>query len=72
MASLTGLMIGSLRKIWPWKSSMTMLVSDDTGSGMNIVRNIMPRQITSEFYLAIVLALLGGLSVILLQRLAEK
>lgn len=71
MAGLTGLMIGSLRKIWPWKS-MTELVTNDSGSGVTLARNMMPHQMTAEVYLAIGLALLGGLAVVLLQRLAEK
>lgn len=71
MAGLTGLMIGSLRKIWPWKS-MTELVNNDTGSVVTVARNMMPHQMTSEVYLAIGLALLGGLAVVLLHRLAQK
>ena len=71
MAGLTGLMIGSLRKIWPWKS-MTELVTNDAGSGVTLARNILPHQMTAEVYVAIGLALLGGLAVVLLQRLAEK
>ncbi len=71
MAGLTGLMIGSLRKIWPWKS-MTELVTNDAGSGVTLARNMLPHQMTAEVYVAIGLALLGGLAVVLLQRLAEK
>jgi putative membrane protein len=71
MAGLTGLMIGSLRKIWPWKS-MTELVTNDAGSGVALARNMLPHQMTAEVYVAIGLALLGGLAVVLLQRLAEK
>jgi putative membrane protein len=71
MAGLTGLMIGSLRKIWPWKS-MTELVTNDAGSGVMLARNMLPHQMTAEVYVAIGLALLGGLAVVLLQRLAEK
>jgi putative membrane protein len=71
MAGLTGLMIGSLRKIWPWKS-MTELVTNDAGSGVTLAHNMLPHQMTAEVYIAIGLALLGGLAVVLLQRLAEK
>lgn len=71
MAGLTGLMIGSLRKIWPWKS-MTEFVTSDAGSGVTLARNMLPHQMTAEVYVAIGLALLGGLAVVLLQRLAEK
>jgi isocitrate dehydrogenase kinase/phosphatase len=51
---------------------MTELVTNDTGSGVTLARNMMPHQMTAEVYAAIGLALLGGLAVVLLQRLAEK
>jgi putative membrane protein len=70
MAALTGLMIGSLRKIWPWKS-MTGLAVDGTDSSTIIV-NILPHQLNIEVLIAIGLALSGGLAVLLLQRLAEQ
>jgi putative membrane protein len=70
MAALTGLMIGSLRKIWPWKS-MTGHAIDGTESSTIIV-NIFPHQLDAEVMIALGLALSGGLVVLLLQRLAEK
>lgn len=70
MAALTGLMIGSLRKVWPWKS-MTGLPIDGTESSTIIV-NIFPHQLNTEVLIALGLALSGGLVVVLLQRLAEK
>ena len=70
MAALTGLMIGSLRKIWPWKS-MTAIATDGSESGAIMV-NIFPQQINTEVLIAIGLALLGGLIVLLMQRLTEE
>ena len=70
MAALTGLMIGSLRKIWPWKS-MTGHAIDGTESSTIIV-NIFPQQLNTEVLIALGLALIGGFVVLLLQRLAEK
>lgn len=70
MAALTGLMIGSLRKIWPWKSISTM-ATDGAEHGAIMV-NILPQQLTIEVLIAIGLALFGGIIVLLLQRLAEQ
>ena len=70
MAALTGLMIGSLRKIWPWKS-LTALAAGDSGNKAILV-NILPQQLNTEVLVALGLALLGGLMVLLLQRLAEQ
>lgn len=69
MAALTGLMIGSLRKIWPWK---TMAPSAIDASGISAIPvNILPHQANAELFVALALAVLGGVTVLLLQRLAE-
>ena len=69
MAALTGLMIGSLRKIWPWK---TMAPSAIDASGISpIPVNILPPQVNAELLLALALAVLGGVTVLLLQRQTE-
>jgi putative membrane protein len=70
MAALTGLMIGSLRKIWPWKS-MTGIAIDGTETSTRIV-NIFPHQLNTEVLFALGLAVFGGLVVLLLQRLAKQ
>ena len=54
---LCGLMLGSLRKVWPWK---------DAGG------NILPEQINGETILACLLALAGMGAVVLLDRLAKN
>ena len=70
MAALTGLMIGSLRKIWPWKA-VRNLAPTDLDRTQDLV-NILPQQISAELFIAIGLALLGGMMVLLLQRLADR
>jgi len=67
MAALTGLMIGSLRKIWPWKS----LVADLGGDAVVIV-NRLPQGFDLEVGMAVGLALMGSLMVLVLQRLARQ
>ena len=67
MAALTGLMIGSLRKIWPWKS----VVADLAGDAVVTV-NRLPQGFDLELWTAVGLALMGSLMVLALQRLARQ
>jgi putative membrane protein len=70
MAALTGLMLGSLRKIWPWKS-----VSEHTvaGAGSSVsFTNILPHQMSTEVFVALGLAVLGGLAVLLMERFTHR
>jgi putative membrane protein len=64
MAVLIGLMLGSLRRIWPWKETMTTFM-DSTGKevpGLQI--NVVPPQLNAEVVLAFLFASLGFLVVI--------
>ena len=61
MASLTGLMLGSLRKIWPWKAPAA-------ADQMRHLTNVWPAHLDAEVGLACGLALLGVLIVVLIQR----
>ncbi|MDJ0721739.1 MAG: DUF368 domain-containing protein [Desulfobacterales bacterium] len=65
LACLTGLMIGSLRKIWPWKTAVT-------DEGAHQVINVLPQALNVEFGLAVGLALAGMLAVAALQWLASR
>jgi Predicted membrane protein len=58
IAILIGFMIGSLRKVWPWKGV------DE--------RNILPTSFDTEFWSAIGLALAGFLLVVLLEAIARQ
>jgi ABC-type Na+ efflux pump permease subunit len=78
-------MIGSLRKIWPWKQDLDWLIDAVTGAyvldseGLRVVTkqiNIPPDLSTPEgvtqFVIAIVLMLIGMVAVVLLDRVANK
>lgn len=84
VAALIGLMLGSLRKIWPWKTD-TAWLTDANGAfvldsfGERIVvaqQNALPDLSTSagvlEFLTAVGLALAGGLLVIAIERVAQR
>ncbi len=79
VAVLIGLMVGSLRKVWPWKFDADWL-RDSAGEfvlsdGHRIVteqHNILPNGGTGELVLAIVIALAGVLLVLVLERLANQ
>ena len=64
MAVLIGLMLGSLRRIWPWKETVTTFI-DSTGKevpGLQI--NVVPPQLDGEVILAFLFVFLGFLVVI--------
>lgn len=70
VAFLTGLMLGSLRKVWPFKETLESIV----GSGGKVVpivqENILPPQWTGEVTFALGLAVVGFLVVLVLDRMA--
>ena len=71
MAFLTGLMVGSMPKIWPWKEILeTKMIRGKThviwGS------NMMPETINTEVLVALGLAILGFIIVLTIERLARE
>jgi putative membrane protein len=70
VALLTGLMLGSLRKIWPWKETLESMI-DRHGKTVPIVQaNIIPAQWSGEVLYAICLMAAGFLVVFILDRMA--
>lgn len=65
LACLTGLMLGSLRKIWPWK---TFALEE----GIETAVNILPGEMNTAFFTACGFALAGMLGVVVLQWLASR
>jgi len=70
LAFLTGLMVGSMQKIWPWKEILATKIIRGTphviwGS------NIMPQTLNSEVCFAVVLAVIGFIAVLIIERLAR-
>lgn len=72
VAVLMGLMMGSLRKIWPWKETLKT-ITDSHGELIPIEQiNILPPSFTNEVIFAIGLAILGFVLVFGLETLANK
>lgn len=79
VAVLIGLMLGSLRKVWPWKMDVSWL-QDSAGNfvlsdGHKIVteqHNILPNGGTTELIIAIIAAAAGVILVLVLERLANQ
>jgi len=71
LAFLTGLMIGSMQKIWPWKEIVDTIVIRGKGHVL-ASRNILPQTFDGQLLLAIVLIAIGFAAVILLERLSER
>ena len=71
MAFLTGVLIGSMRKVWPWKEVLeTKVIRGKT----KILReaNILPQEFNNEFYLAVVLVVLGFAAVMAMDIYSRK
>ena len=72
IAVLTGLMLGSLRKVWPWKNTLQSM-TDNLGNVLPLVQaNILPPRLDSETALALSLMVVGGLVVFSLDLCAKK
>ena len=70
LAFLTGLMLGSMRKIWPWKeAAITELIH---GKAVVLKESNMLPEIGPDLVLPIVLMITGFVAVVLLERLSEK
>lgn len=72
VAALIGLMIGSLRKIWPWKLTLQSEIEPD-GSVIPLVQqNILPDSLSPAVLTVVGLAVLGVVLVIGLDALAVR
>jgi putative membrane protein len=70
MAFLTGLMVGSMPKIWPWKE---ILETKMIRGKAHVIwgSNMMPQSINTEVWVALALAILGFIIVLLIERMAR-
>ncbi|MFO7840493.1 MAG: DUF368 domain-containing protein [Desulfosalsimonadaceae bacterium] len=71
LAFLTGLMVGSLRKVWPWKEAVATRI---IGGELCVIqeRNILPGAADSGVLLAAGLMLAGCIAVIALEKFSES
>lgn len=74
MAVLTGFMVGSLNKIWPWKNVLEYRINSKGEQEPLIERSVLPWDFQGEPYLAgvVVLVLAGILLVYLLEKTGGK
>jgi len=71
MAALTGIMCGSMRKIWPWKEVLEKKVIQGKEKIISEI-NILPKALDAEFYAALVLIIVGFVLVIVLEKSASQ
>jgi putative membrane protein len=71
IAFLTGLMLGSLRKVWPWKAPAGPAVSGGEDSAAAIHVNVFPSEWTLETTAALALALIGFMLILWISRRSE-
>lgn len=72
VAVLTGFMLGSLRKIWPWKESLYGEVNIHSNAVAITQVNVLPSQWDKELVMALCLIIFGFLIVFFLHFLANK
>lgn len=74
LAVLTGFMIGALNKIWPWKEVLQYRTNHAGEEIPFIERSILPQNYDAQphILLAIVFAIIGFLTIFLLERIAMK
>ncbi|UCF73911.1 MAG: DUF368 domain-containing protein [Deltaproteobacteria bacterium] len=72
MALLIGLMLGSLRKIWPWKETLTTLLDSHGKEVPALQVNTLPASFNSEVCLALLLMFFGFLVVLGMNAWTQK
>lgn len=65
VAVLTGLMVGSLRKVWPWKIDLAYMTGRHGERIPTVQQNVLPDALTGDVVAAIGLAI-AGLAIVLL------
>ncbi len=71
VALLIGLMIGSLRKVWPWKETVDFITDRHGEIIPTVERNLLPA-INGELGLAIGVAIVGFVVVLGIERIAQR
>lgn len=69
MAVLTGIMFGSMRKIWPWKEVLARKIVYGKEKIIS-EQNVLPQQFDQVFFLAVALIVVGFVLVLLLEKTA--
>lgn len=72
IAGLIGFMVGALRKLWPWKETLSVWVDSDGISHPLAQQNILPGAIDASVISVVALCLLGAGIVLLIERMSPK
>ncbi|RAV30283.1 DUF368 domain-containing protein [Sinomicrobium soli] len=74
LALLTGFMIGSLNKIWPWKETLSWRINSHNEQVPLLQKSISPFHFEgdNQVFLAVFVAIAGFLTIYLLERIAVK
>lgn len=76
IALLTGFILGSLRILWPWKKAVYLLqngkiVNKHGKPVVSYYEQIVPAHFDTEFWLAIVLMILGIVSIVWIEKISD-
>ena len=76
VALLIGLMLGSLRKVWPWKETLASITGSHGEEVPTVVHNVLPSLVVGgrmdwTVIIAILLAVVGFVGVLLLERFSD-
>ncbi|MFW5487568.1 MAG: DUF368 domain-containing protein [Desulfovibrio sp.] len=66
---LTGIMLGAMRKIWPWKEVLRMKIIQGK-TYVLATENILPRHLDTQFFWALGFMFVGFILVVMLERLS--
>jgi len=69
MALLTGIMCGSMRKIWPWKEVLETRMIQGRERIISEM-NVLPQEFDGAFWAALLLAVIGFVAVLLMEKTA--
>lgn len=69
IASLTGFMIGSLRKIWPWKETLTSRINSHGVEVPVVQQNVLPASFDQSVMIAVLLCIVAIFVIMTLDRM---
>lgn len=72
IAILTGFMIGSLNKVWPWKITLSTYTNSKGEMVPLLEKNILPDTLGNQFFLAIILMIVGFALVYIIERFSNQ
>lgn len=72
VASLMGLVIGALRKVWPWKAIPENTAGLSEKDLLLLEVNVLPPELNSEVWMAVALMLVGFVVVLLLEYYGNR